>query len=145
MELSAAPVIGDVGPDPDGFDAPYWDGLARGELLMQRCARCARWSWPPICICPDCHSFNFVWEPVAATGRVYSWTRTWHAFTPEFKDHVPYTTVVVELPHAGGRRLVGMLVDSADGEVTIGDRVDGVIQQPSPITTGVAVLRWRLA
>ena len=146
MELSEVPVIGDIGPAADGLDEPYWDGLKRGELMMQRCARCERWSWPPLCICPDCHSFEFAWEPVSATGRIFSWTRTWHAFATEFTNHLPYTTVVVELPHAGSCRLVGLLLGTASSDdITIGSRVDGVIQQPTAITSGAAVLRWRLA
>src|SRR3954471_2471613 len=97
------PVVGEIGPAADAIDQPFWDGLARGELLLPRCAGCARWLWPAPWLCRHCHRLDPRWEEVAAHGRIYSWTRTWHAFAPEFAAHVPYVTVVVDLPQAGHR------------------------------------------
>ncbi|MGH9035598.1 MAG: Zn-ribbon domain-containing OB-fold protein [Acidimicrobiia bacterium] len=152
--VNDAPVVGFVGPSHDRPDAPFWAGLGAGELRMPRCPECDRWRWPPEWICPECHSEQLHWEAVPATGRVYSWTRTWHAFVPELAGHVPYVVVLVELPDAGGCRLLGLLVDDGargarcprrDSEVRIGDPVVGVIQSPGPATGSVAVLRWRRA
>lgn len=140
------PVIGEIGPAADAIDQPFWDGLARGELLLPRCAGCDRWLWPAQWLCPHCHRFDPAWEAVPAQGRIYSWTRTWHGFASEFAAHTPYVTVVVELPQAGDRRLVGILLPDGRGDdPTIGAPVVGVIQPPGPLTSGMAVLRWRLA
>lgn len=145
VRVEEAPVVGIIGPSPDRPDGPFWAALAAGELRMPRCLECDRWRWPPEWICPECHSEHLRWEAVPATGRVYSWTRTWHAFAPELAAHVPFVVVLVELPDAGGCRLLGLLVDDDGSEVRIGDPVMGVIQPPGPAMGGVAVLRWRRA
>lgn len=127
----------------DGVDAPHWQGLRAGRLLLQRCVACAEWIWAPRPICPACHCFDLGWEPVEPAGTVYSWTRTWQSFAPETAGHLPYTAVLVELPAAGGRRVLGVL-DEADGVTpAIGDRVHGIIQQP-PGDGQLPLLRWHL-
>jgi uncharacterized OB-fold protein len=137
------PWINATGPAWDGVDAPHWEGLRQGRLLMQRCPHCDTWIWAPRPICPTCHSFETAWEPVEPVGTIYSWTRTWQAFTPEATGHLPYVVVLVELPAAGGRRLLGVL-ENADGLTPrIGARVRGTIQQP-PDDRHWPLVRWHL-
>ena len=143
MQLDDIPVIGPIGPAPDGLDEPHWRGLEEGRLLLQRCAPCRRWIWAPQWLCPACYAPNPAWVEVEARSTVYSWTRTWHPFGAEFADHLPYVTVLAELPHAGGIRLLGVLAGGE--EVAIGDSLKGVIQAPSSRTSGAAVLRWTRA
>lgn len=145
MELEDAPVVGAVGPRPDGLDVAFWEGLAAGRLLLQRCPACATWIWGPQPACPSCLRREPDWQEVAPRGRIFTWTRTWQPFAPSFADRLPYVTVVVELPHAGGRRLVGLLLGDDRVDPRIGDEVTGAIQAPCQRTGGVAVLRWRRA
>lgn len=138
------PVAGPVGPMPDGLDTPFWNGLDEGELRVQRCRDCSTWVWGPQWICHCCHSFELDWQSIPAVGRVYSWTRTWQPFEPDFAAlNAPFLTVLVELPEAGNVRILGCLADAT--EVSIGAGVVGAIQQPSKLTDGRSVLRWRLA
>ncbi|MHB8694805.1 MAG: Zn-ribbon domain-containing OB-fold protein [Solirubrobacteraceae bacterium] len=144
--LAYAPVIGHVGPMPDGRDGPFWDGLERGRLMIQRCPACATWIWGPQWNCPECHRFSPDWTEVQPHGRVFTWTRTWQNFTPEFAELTPYVTVVVELPQAGGRRLLGLLLafgDDALVDPVLGEELEGVFQPAGELTGGAAVLRWR--
>lgn len=141
--LRVFPATHMAGPAPDGIDREYWDGLIAGELRLQRCDSCDEWIWGPRWMCGSCHSFDLTWAPVNAIGRVYSWARTWHAFIPELADNVPYTTVLVELPEAGGRRVLGLLAEAPEAMVSIGDEVIGVIQHPEG--SAWPVLRWQLA
>lgn len=128
-------------PSADGLEAPHWEGLREGKLILQRCGRCAGWIWAPRPICPDCHSFDLVWESVEPVGRIYSWTRTWQSFSRETTGHLPYVAVLVELHGAGGRRMLGVL-DEADSVVpAIGQQVRGVIQQ-APDGDHWPVVRW---
>jgi len=144
MKLEEAPTVGHARPYPDGVDAPYWEGLNAGELRVQRCQSCSSWQWPPVWRCPDCGAWELAWQAVPATGSVFSWTRTWQAFAPALQSVVPFVTVLVELPHLGGRRLLGMLVDDEAG-LNIGAPVVGIIQPPGAKNPGQAILRWRLA
>jgi uncharacterized OB-fold protein len=145
VELEHAPVVGTIGPQADGRDIPFWDGLAEGRLLIQHCEGCGNWVWPTQWVCPECHRFEPAWAEVAARGTVFSWTRTWQPFSPEFAERSPFITVVVSLPGAGGRRLLGLLVGDDGVDPVLGEELEGVIQPPSELTGGVAVLRWRRA
>lgn len=84
-----------VVPFPDRDSAPWWDALARHELVQQRCDSCGRWRWPPREMCGGCGSFAWSWQPIASTGEVASWITTHHAFLPGFD--APYHTVFVRL------------------------------------------------
>jgi uncharacterized OB-fold protein len=143
MELGDVPVIGEIGPLPDGLDEPFWIALQRGAVALQRCEGCGTWIWGPQWLCPNCHRFDPAWVEVEPRGRIFSWTRTWQGFAPEFADVLPYVTVLVELPEAGNRRLLGILLDADEAEPAIGQEVEGVIQPPSERTSGMPVLRWR--
>jgi len=127
------------GPSPDGLDQPYWDGLARAELLVQRCGRCQTWIWGPQWICGSCHAFDPWWQRVEPVGTVYSWSRTWRPFIDELHVDVPYVTIVVELPAAGNRRVLGLLTGS--DSVRIGDRVTGVFEHDEGARW--PMLRWQ--
>lgn len=130
-------------PSPDGLDAPHWQGLRDGLLMLQRCSQCARWIWAPRPLCPGCHCFDLGWEQVEPEGRIYSWTRTWQAFSPETTGHLPYTAVLVELPDAGGCRVLGVLDEPDAVHPVIGAPVSGVVAAP-PDDAHWPVLRWRL-
>ncbi|MFV9428755.1 Zn-ribbon domain-containing OB-fold protein [Rhodococcus aetherivorans] len=137
------PVSAPWGPAPDGLDQQYWDGLVAGELRLQRCTSCRTWIWGPQAICGHCHSFDIGWETVEPAGTVYSWNRSWYPYMEEYANNLPYVTVLVELPHAGGRRVLGILTDDIEADPAIGDRVVGSFERvegsPWPL------LRWRRA
>jgi uncharacterized OB-fold protein len=140
MTSPPVPVVGDIGPEDDGVDAPFWAGLREHELRLQHCADCGTWVWPARWNCTECLGTELVWTSTPATGTVYAWTRTHHAFFPDMADALPYVTVLVELDGARPRRLLGILVDATS--VRIGDSVVGVLQEPGTLTGAAPVLRW---
>jgi len=125
------------------IDAPFWAGLAAGELRLQRCAACREWTWPPQWRCGACGSWEMDWETVPMTGWVHTFARTWHPFTPEMQGRTPFVTLLVDLPQAGGARLIGQLVGPEVG-LAIGAAVEGVIEPPDRANP-LAALRWKLA
>ncbi|MET8430444.1 OB-fold domain-containing protein [Nocardia sp. NPDC004860] len=133
------------GPSEDGLDRPYWDGLANHELRLQRCGGCRAWIWGPQWICGRCHTFDPGWETVEPRGTVYSWSRSWYPFISELPIDVPYVTVLVELPHAGNRRVLGILSDPAPSgpAVTIGETVTGHFVDPEDRDSTWPLLRWQ--
>lgn len=143
VELDKAPVASAVGPRRDGIDTPFWEGLQQGKLHLQRCSGCQTWWWAPVWHCSKCDSWDMEWPEVPMRGTIYSWVRTHQAFLPSMASIVPYVTILVELPDAGNRRIFGLLV-GPDEKFEIGDKVVGVIQQPSELTRGMPVLRWQL-
>jgi uncharacterized OB-fold protein len=126
-------------------DDRYWESLEEGTFRLSRCAGCREWMWPAHWRCGECGSWEVTWEDVEPVGSVYSWTRTWYAFDriAERADDVPYVVVLVELPHAGGARILGVLKGD-DTALRIGAPVTGSIDPPSSKTKGYATIRWSL-
>jgi len=86
--------------------AHYWDGTARGELLLQRCHACTTTYFPPQAFCPACSSDDVDIVRAAGTGTLHSYVIT-HLAAPGFE--APYVLAVVELDE--GPRLLTNLVD----------------------------------
>src|SRR5690242_16738583 len=80
------------------FDAaPYWEGLGRGDLMMQRCAQCKRFRWFPRPQCSSCHSFEHEWVRVSGKGKLVNWTIVTHPVHPAAANLVPYNIAQVAL------------------------------------------------
>jgi uncharacterized OB-fold protein len=133
--------------DEEGVATPFWQGLNEGVLRVQRCGHCGTWQFGGEWLCHHCHAFDPAWVEVPPEGRIFSWERVWHPVHAALKEHGPYLAVVVELPHAGGLRLVGNLLGDPLQPVTIGDEVTGVFERHGAGADGVAayaLLQWRL-
>ncbi|MES0875333.1 Zn-ribbon domain-containing OB-fold protein [Sinimarinibacterium thermocellulolyticum] len=126
-----------------GADGPYWKGLAQGQLQLPRCRRCRAWHWPAVFRCGHCGAWDIDWAPVRAEGEIYSWTRTHHGFAGTEGIGVPYVSVVVSLPHAGGRRLLGLLAGSDSG-LRVGAWVRGRIATTRVGAVDVPALHWSM-
>jgi uncharacterized OB-fold protein len=83
---------------------PYWDGLAQGELRVQRCAACGHAWLPARAECPRCLRADPVWEASSGRARLVSWVVYHIAYHDAFRDRLPYNVAVVELEE--GPRLI---------------------------------------
>ncbi|MPY96200.1 MAG: DNA-binding protein [Acidimicrobiia bacterium] len=129
-------------PMRDALDAPYWEGTRDHVLRVQRCQACQGWQWGPEWICHRCHSFDVGWEEVAPEGVVYSWERPWHPVHRALVEACPYTILLVELPHAGGIRMIGNLVGDPLQPFAIGDRVTAVFEDHDEADTPFTLVQW---
>jgi uncharacterized OB-fold protein len=126
----------------DGLDAPYLEGVTRGELRVQRCRSCERFQWGPEWLCHRCLSDDLEWREVEGRGRIYSWERVWHPVHPALAEAVPYVVVVVELPDADDIRMVGNLLGDPEQEVVIGSEVEAVFEQHGEADPPYALVHW---
>ena len=101
--------------DPDG--KPFWEGTARGALLVQKCGQCGRMRIPPRPMCPDCRSLASEWVPLSGKGRVWSFVVPHPPLLPAYTDLAPFNVIAVELDEDPSLRLIGNLVASADGAI----------------------------
>src|SRR5436309_1065880 len=108
-------------PVPTPETQPFWDGCARGELLLQRCRQCGTVWHTPSPLCPNCLSTDYEWTPASGRGTVYTYSVVHHAFRPLWEELVPYIVAVIELTE--GPHLVSNLVDIAPEDVRIGMEV----------------------
>ena len=132
-------------PSRDGVDAGYWEGAAAHELRVQRCNDCGNWQHAPEWICHGCHSFDLGFETVEPEGVIYSWERSWHPVHPALGERVPYLVVLVELPQAGGVRMVGNLVGDPEQDVPIGATVQAVFEDHPDSDPTYTLVQWELA
>ena len=132
-------------PDPDGLSAPYWQGLQEGRIRVQRCNVCKTWQWGPEWICHRCHSEDLAWEEVAGEGVIYSSERAWHPVHPALNNAGPYLVVLVELPHAGGVRMIGNLLGDPQQVVRIGAAVVAEFEHHLGAKPAFSLLQWRVA
>jgi uncharacterized OB-fold protein len=96
-------------------------------------------------MCYRCQSLDVGWAEVPNTwgeyhGVIYSWERSWHPTDTALEDSVPYVVLLVELPEAGGVRMVGNLVGDQRTEVGIGDPVRAVFEHH----TEFSLVHWEL-
>ena len=107
-------------PPRNQDNAFFWEGVDRGELLIQRCTSCGRLRHPPRPMCPNCQSLE--WDTVAASGKgeVFSFIIPHYPQVPMFE--YPYVVAVIALEE--GTRLISNVVDIDPGDVTIGMPVE---------------------
>jgi uncharacterized protein len=106
--------------------AHYWDGTARGELLLQRCRGCVTTYFPPQPFCPACGHDDI--EIVRASGRgsLCSYVIT-HLAAPGFE--APYVIAVVELEE-GPRLLTNLIGIAPDPDALVLDAALAVVFEP---------------
>lgn len=131
-------------PSPDGLDAPFWEGLEKNLLLMQRCQKCNQWQWGPEWICHNCHSDDLVFDEMPKFGLIYSYERVWHPVHPALKEQGPYVVVLVEFPDHDGIRIVGNLLGDPHQKFSIGDEVYAVFERHDEEDPSYTLLQWEL-
>ncbi|WP_433244461.1 bifunctional MaoC family dehydratase N-terminal/OB-fold nucleic acid binding domain-containing protein [Streptosporangium sp. CA-135522] len=94
----------------------FWEGVAKGELRIQKCADCGELRHPPGPVCPSCRSVERTHVVAGGEGEIYSYVV--HHNPPVPGLNTPFVVAVVQLPE--GVRIVGNVVDCLSGEVGIG-------------------------
>jgi uncharacterized OB-fold protein/acyl dehydratase len=113
----------------------FWAGCARGELLIQRCAKCGTLRHPPNPMCPACRSVD--WDTLVSTGRgtVYSYVEVHHPRPKSVPE--PYVVGLIDLEE--GTRFVAGVVG---GDVRVGAPVEVEFER---IDDELSIPRFRLA
>jgi uncharacterized OB-fold protein len=107
-------------PLADDVSRFFWDGAARGELLILRCRACRRFVHPPRPVCPFCFTDELAPEAVSGRATLYTWTVAEQAFHPYFADKLPYVYATVELVEQPGLRVITNVVECPFDELLAG-------------------------
>jgi uncharacterized OB-fold protein len=141
--MEAAWLLPDVG---DEAAAPFWDGTARGELLVQACGACGKWRMPPRPMCPHCRSIEVRWVPTSGRGTVWSFAVPHPPLLPAYAELAPYNVIIVALDEDPTIRFVGNLLARPDGPINEIDAATIEIGEPVRVTfqavEDVALPRW---
>lgn len=104
----------------DSDSRPYWEGLAREELRIQRCSSCQRAVFYPRAICPHCHSDQLSWITATGKGTIYSYTVAHQAFG-SFAEDAPFIVAIVELEE--GARMMTRIIEAPREQIRVGAAV----------------------
>lgn len=107
-------------PVSDGDSQPFWEGIGRRELLIQRCDACQRHVFYPRSHCPHCFGDSLSWVQATGTGTIYSYTVVHQAYGP-FAGDVPFVVALVELQE--GVRMMTRIAGSPPEAVRVGASV----------------------
>jgi len=125
-----------IPPSPALDDQFFWDAIAEGRLVFQRCAACGVVRHPPVPMCGECHSVEWDTQESSGHGRVYTWILSHHPTKP---DAEPRVVVLVDLDD--GIRFVSNLLGVDAASVKNGMAVQLSIED----VDGVVLPQFRLA
>ena len=98
----------------------FYNGLEKGQLLMQKCRSCGTLRNPPGPACAHCHSLDWDAIPLSGRGVLHSFTIHHHPPLPGFD--VPHPIGLADMEE--GLRLVGAMDGTAPGDMRIGMPVE---------------------
>ena len=117
--------FGELFPDITELNAPFWKGLAQGELRLQKCGQCSAHQYPAETFCYECGAQHMSWVAVAGEATLYSFIVVHQLYHKAFKPFLPYTVAIVQMDE-GPRMLSAML--GLKRPVRIGERVKPCIR-----------------
>jgi hypothetical protein len=123
--LSVSPPM----PLPDPLTQFFWDGIAEGELRIQRCGGCGKYIHYPKPVCRFCLSAEVAGERVSGRAALYSWTVAVQAFHPFWTDRLPYTIGTVELVEQPGLMFATQIVECDEADLRIGLPLEVVFER----------------
>lgn len=110
---------------PLGHDNQWWwEGVAAGELRIQRCKECGTLRHPPRPMCGRCQSLAWDWIVSQGAGTVHSYVVLHHPPVPGYEYPLPVALVDLD----EGTRLVANVAGCAPSEIRIGMRVQARIE-----------------
>ena len=105
-------------PVADNETRAYWEGAARGELVLQRCRACGGVQHRPRALCVACLSDTIEHFVASGRGRLHTFTVTHQNQQPGFREACPYVLAYVELEE--GPRLLTNVVGCEPAALRIG-------------------------
>jgi uncharacterized protein len=99
--MTSEPSAPRILPTLTDLNRPFWTGGSKGELLVQRCAACHRWTHPESIRCACGGALTH--EAVCGTGTIFTFTVNHQSFHPDVPP--PYVIAIVELDDQAGLRI----------------------------------------
>jgi uncharacterized OB-fold protein len=110
-----------IPPSPTLDDQFFWDAIAEGRLVFQRCSACGVVRHPPAPMCGECHSVEWDTQESAGRGHVYTWIVSHHPTKPDAEARI---VVLVELDE--GIRFVSNLLGVDASSIKEGSVLNGM-------------------
>jgi|SRR5690554_313239 len=108
----------------DSWTAPFWNAAKEHRLVACQCADCGHFRMPPTPYCPSCRSQAVNWPELSGKGIIYSYSIVSYPIIPQMDDSIPYVPAIIELPEAGGVRLISNVVCVDVADIAVGQEVE---------------------
>jgi uncharacterized OB-fold protein len=125
-------------PAPDADTAAFWQGIARGELLLQHCLDCGHVQYYQQAICRSCRGGRLEHRAASGRGTLYAFSVVHRAPGPAFRADVPYAVLLVELTE--GPRMISSLIGAPHDAIEVGMRMELVCER---VDEGAVLPRFR--
>ena len=131
-------------PVPDELDQAFYAAANEERLVIQHCAGCDRYQYPPQPACYQCDSPDqLAWRQVDGRGTVYSYSVVYDTPVASLQPDQPFNVAVIDLDECPGINMMSHLPGTAPGQVPIGAPVR-LIFETTP-ATGQKVPEWQIA
>ncbi len=127
--------IGPPAPVPDELTQAFWDGVAAGKLVIQRCNSCGKYIHEPTRHCRFCLSKDLGYTEVSGRARLDTFTIVMQPYHPFFMSKVPYNLSVVELEEQDGLKMVTNVVDVDNDDLEVGMKLEVTFRELAPGVT----------
>jgi hypothetical protein len=143
-------IEGPLRPPVGPLTEPFYEGVRRGELRVQRCSETGRLLFPPRQMSPFAPHAPLTWTAVSGRGTIWSFAVPHPPLLPWYAERAPYNVILVALEEDPTLRMIGNLVASETGgidevdpaSIEIGARVRVVFQR---VDDELVLPRWLLA
>jgi hypothetical protein len=129
-------------PVPSDLDKPFYDGCNQDKLVIQFCANCSRYQFPPRAMCPRCGQASLQWEQVSGRGHIASRVVVHDTPISSLIPDQPFNVASITLDEEPEITMYSHLPGVPVDQVPIGAAVE-VIFEVTP-ATGQKVPEWRI-
>lgn len=130
-------------PIPDDLDRPFYDACNEGRLVIQYCAACHRYQFPPKPACTTCaQTATLSWQQVSGRGRIQSRVVVHDSPVSSLIPDQPFNVALVALEEEPSAVMLSHLPGTPVDQVPIGAAVE-VTFEATP-ATGQKVPEWRV-
>jgi uncharacterized OB-fold protein len=96
---------------------PFWEGIHRGRLVLQRCLTCGRWQHYPRRVCRFCWRDELGFAAASGRGELVACVVSHRTPKPELRDQLPMALGLVRLDEGP------VLLARLERELGAGDQV----------------------
>jgi len=129
-------------PVPSELDKPFYDACNEGRLVVQYCANCARYQFPPRGACSRCAGIGLEWKEVSGKGKITSRVVVHDTPISSLIPDQPFNVATISLDEEPEVIMLSHLPGTPVDQVPIGARVE-VLFETTP-ATGQKVPEWRV-
>jgi hypothetical protein len=130
-------------PIPDALDKPFYDACNEERLVIQYCANCHRYQFPPRPACTRCgNNASVEWRQLSGRGRIISRVVVHDTPTSSLIPGQPFNVAAIALDEEPEVIMLSHLPGTPVDQVPVGAAVE-VIFETTP-ATGQKVPEWRV-